>query len=79
MGILYIFAITSLGVYGVVMAGWSANNKWGLLGSLRSSAQMFSYELSLGLLLAEPHRHCIEQQARRGHQPSARPHPERGG
>ena len=49
VGILYIFAITSLGVYGVVMAGWSANNKWGLLGSLRSSAQMFSYELSLGL------------------------------
>ena len=49
VGILYIFAIGSLGVYGVVMAGWSANNKWGLLGGLRSSAQMFSYELSLGL------------------------------
>jgi NADH-quinone oxidoreductase subunit H len=49
VGILYIFAITSLGVYGVVMAGWSANNKWTLLGGLRSSAQMFSYELALGL------------------------------
>jgi NADH-quinone oxidoreductase subunit H len=49
VGILYIFAITSLGVYGVVMAGWSANNKWGMLGALRSSAQMFSYELALGL------------------------------
>jgi NADH-quinone oxidoreductase subunit H len=49
VGILYIFAITSLGVYGLVLAGWSANNKYALLGGLRSSAQMFSYELSLGL------------------------------
>jgi NADH-quinone oxidoreductase subunit H len=49
VGILYIFAITSLGVYGVVMAGWASNNKYTLLGALRASAQMFSYELSLGL------------------------------
>jgi NADH-quinone oxidoreductase subunit H len=49
VGILYIFAITSLGVYGVMLAGWSANNKFTLLGGLRSSAQMFSYELALGL------------------------------
>jgi NADH-quinone oxidoreductase subunit H len=49
VGILYIFAITSLGVYGLVLAGWSANNKYSLLGGLRSSAQMFSYELALGL------------------------------
>jgi NADH-quinone oxidoreductase subunit H len=49
VGILYIFAITSLGVYGVVLAGWSANNKFTLLGGLRSSAQMFSYEIALGL------------------------------
>lgn len=49
VGILYIFAITALGVYGIVMAGWSANNKYTLLGGLRSSAQMFSYELALGL------------------------------
>jgi NADH-quinone oxidoreductase subunit H len=49
VGILYIFAITSLGVYGLVLAGWAANNKYALLGGLRSSAQMFSYELALGL------------------------------
>jgi NADH-quinone oxidoreductase subunit H len=49
VGVLYIFAITSLGVYGIVMAGWASNNKYTLIGGLRSSAQMFSYELALGL------------------------------
>ena len=49
VGVLYIFAITSLGVYGVVLGGWASNNKYTLLGGLRSSAQMISYELSLGL------------------------------
>jgi NADH-quinone oxidoreductase subunit H len=49
VGVLYLFAITSLGVYGIVMAGWAANNKYTLIGGLRSSAQMFSYELALGL------------------------------
>jgi NADH-quinone oxidoreductase subunit H len=49
VGVLFIFAITALGVYGVVLAGWAANNKYTLLGGLRSSAQMFSYELALGL------------------------------
>ena len=49
VGVLFIFAITALGVYGVVMAGWASNNKYTLIGGLRSSAQMFSYELSLGL------------------------------
>jgi NADH-quinone oxidoreductase subunit H len=49
VGLLFIFAVTSLGVYGIVMAGWSANNKYTLLGGLRSAAQMFSYELALGL------------------------------
>ena len=47
--VLFLFAITALGVYGVVLAGWAANNKYGMLGALRSSAQMFSYELALGL------------------------------
>ncbi|MCI0531845.1 MAG: NADH-quinone oxidoreductase subunit NuoH [candidate division Zixibacteria bacterium] len=49
VGILFVFAITSLGVYGVVMAGWSSNSKYSLLGALRSSAQMISYEVSYGL------------------------------
>jgi NADH-quinone oxidoreductase subunit H len=51
VGILYILAISSLGVYGVMLAGWSSNNKYALLGGIRSSAQMISYELTLGLSL----------------------------
>jgi NADH-quinone oxidoreductase subunit H len=52
VGLLVIFAITSMGVYGIVLAGWSSNSKYSLLGALRSSAQMISYELSYGLSFA---------------------------
>jgi NADH-quinone oxidoreductase subunit H len=49
VGFLFILALTSLGVYGIVLAGWSSNNKYALLGGLRSSAQMISYEISMGM------------------------------
>jgi len=51
IGILYLFAISSLSVYGIIIAGWSSNSKYAFLGSLRSAAQMISYEVSLGLII----------------------------
>ena len=51
LGILYFFAISSLGVYSIIMAGWSSNSKYAFLGSIRSAAQMISYEISMGFVL----------------------------
>jgi len=51
LGLLYFFAISSLSVYGVIIAGWSSNSKYAFLGSLRSAAQMISYEVSIGLII----------------------------
>ncbi len=52
VGIFFVFAISSLSVYGITLAGWSSDNKWSLLGGLRASAQMISYEITVGLAIA---------------------------
>jgi len=51
VGVLYVVAMVSMGVYGVVLAGWASNNRWAMLGSIRGSAQMISYEIAMGLAL----------------------------
>lgn len=51
VGVLYVLAISSLGIYGIIMAGWASNSKYAFLGAIRSSAQMISYEVSMGLVI----------------------------
>ena len=71
IGILFVLAVSSVSVYGIALAGWASNNKYSLMGGLRSSAQMISYELPLSMAVAAPLllvnslslRHIVEQQA----------------
>jgi hypothetical protein len=69
VAVLVIFAITSMGVYGIVLAGWSSNSKYSLLGGLRSAAQMISYELSYALGGAGDHAGRLALAARDRHEP----------
>jgi NADH-quinone oxidoreductase subunit H len=51
IGVLYVFAVTSIGVYGIMIGGWSSNNKYALIGAVRAASQMISYELAMGMAL----------------------------
>jgi len=51
LGLLYLFAVSGLGVYGIILAGWASNSRFAFMGAIRSTAQMISYEVSLGLIM----------------------------
>jgi len=51
LGIMFLFSVSSLGVYGIIISGWSSNSKYAFLGSLRSAAQFISYEVSIGIIV----------------------------
>ena len=81
VGVLYLLALSSLAVYGIIMGGWASNSKYPFMGSLRSAAQMVSYEVSIGFViitvilvrrLAQPHRHrqCAEDRHRHPRRPA---------
>src|SRR5205807_5600164 len=71
IGVLFVLGLSGMGVYGVALAGWASNNKYSLLGGLRSSAQMISYELPMAMAIASPllllntlsFRHIVNAQA----------------
>ena len=64
VGVLYILSIASLGVYGIIVGGWASNNKYALLGSMRSSSQMISYELSMGFVPRRGHHGFLDRAPR---------------